>query len=144
MPSARNHLWLELSAALFRETIPAATLFALGKETPATHAFLAAREARRVDAALGAMARAAGEAEVQSIIAALSQDTLAALASRWANFIGIARSKANEPSFRLWFPPGDRDTWRVIMLSLLSDREAATAHLKALWGEDAPDLLPVD
>lgn len=144
MPNARNRLWLELSAALFRETIPAKTIIALGKETPATHAFLASREARRVDSALESMALAAGESEVRATVAALSHDTLAALASRWANFIGIARAKANDPTFRLWFPPGDRDTWRVIMLSLLTDREAATAHLKALWGEAAPTFLPED
>jgi hypothetical protein len=134
----RNALWVDLSAALFRQVIPFNVRDDFSGMTQAEHAFLAHKESRRVDEALVAMALSAGEQEVNSIVSTLQKDTVLALASRWAIFLDLAKAKASDPSFQLWFSPGDRDTWRVILLSLLQDRPAAEGHLRSLWGAAFP------
>lgn len=131
--NARNALWIDLSAALFRQTIPFDVRSDLQKMTRAQHASLVDREQRRVDAAIVRMALASGQTDVDHILAALSRDTVTALASRWAHHQAQWKEKANKPSLCLWFPPTDRDVWRVIVLSLLSDQRVAASHLKSLW-----------
>lgn len=138
MVNERNALWIELSAALFRQVIPFDVRSDFAGTTRAEHAFLAHKESVRVDAALAAMALSAGEIEVNSIVVTLEKDTVLALASRWAISLDLARAKASDPSFRLWFPPGDRDMWRAILLSLLQDQPAAEGHLRQLWGAEFP------
>jgi hypothetical protein len=140
MVNERNTLWIELSAALFRQVIPFDARGDFAGMTKAEHAFLSHKETRRVDEALVAMALSAGEFEVNSVISALEKDTVLALASRWAIFLDLAKARASDPSFQLWFPPGDRDTWRVILLSLLQDPPAAEEHLRSLWGDAFPGI----
>jgi hypothetical protein len=136
MTMQRNALWLDLSAALFRETIPFEIMGILEKLTRDKNAELADREQQKVDAAVVNMALSKGQNEVDDIVATLSKDTLTSLACRWAHHQNQWRGKASDPSFSLWFPPGDRDAWRVIFLSLLPDRQVAACHLRSLWPED--------
>lgn len=135
MTSEVDSLWFEMSGALFRRLIPKEIVEPAlrGGLTAAEHTFLAHRETKRVDDALIAMALAAGEEEVKAIFAELSNDTIIALASRWARYMEEWRSKAKSGELHQWIPPKQQDMWRAIYLSLVADQPAQTAAAIRLW-----------
>lgn len=133
--------WLSMSHALFFALIPQETKPAvLAARSQPEHAFLIHREVVRVDRALISMALSTGETECRAIVAALTNDTVIALACRWGSYTEKWQATAIAPEKYPWQPPNQRDLWRAVLLSMASDRAAQTTAAQQLWGAEWPGL----
>ena len=131
--------WLAIAEPLLHSLLPRGAgleVFGHGM-APADFAALVDREAQRVDHALVAMATASGEAEVNAIAGQLSGDTLIALFSRWAHYLGQWRSMLHDPDPQLWVPPKMDQVWRAVFLSMTGEGIHSTAAARAIW----PDVF---
>ena len=99
MPKNKDvEAWLKIAHALFHDLKPKDAGFELvGQDMKKSEfAFLAHREAKRVNEALIKMSLAKDEHEVRQIFNDLSKDTVTALLSRWAHYFAAWKKMENE------------------------------------------------
>lgn len=128
--------WLEISSTLlFMARPPGSGAEAFGHGMPAdAFAALVERENDAVDRALVAMALADGQEGVDAIRAALSNDALIALCSRWAHY-HYSWQQMHLRGERQWMPTDRNQVWRAVFLSMTSERGFAAAAAHQLWPE---------
>ena len=128
--------WLEVSSTLLlMARQPGSGAEAFGHGMPAdAFAALVEREEAAVDRALVAMALAEGREGVDAIRAALSNDALIALCSRWAHY-HYRWQQMHQWGERQWMPNDRNQVWRAVFLSMTSERGLAAAAAHQLWPE---------